>query len=380
MSTPFVVAAGGTGGHLFPARALAGELARRGHCVALATDVRAAAYAAEDLGVDRHIVRSATPSGRGTFGALAAGAVIATGTLQARRLLRRLGARVVVGFGGYPSLPTLLAASHAGAHVVLHEQNAVLGRVNRLMLRRAQVLALSFDETSGYAPRPGLDVAVTGNPVRPAVLAEREAPYRPPEADAALRLLVFGGSQGARLFGQVVPAALARLPETLRGRIAVVQQARPEDESEVARAYGELGVAAEVRTFFDDLPRRIGAAHLVIARSGAGSVSELAAIGRPALLVPYAHAMDDHQVANARALTTGGGGVLLVEERFTPEELAARIDSLARRPDVLARMAERARAVGRPDAVTALADLVEPLANGGFGGHGGEDEARRAAA
>jgi UDP-N-acetylglucosamine--N-acetylmuramyl-(pentapeptide) pyrophosphoryl-undecaprenol N-acetylglucosamine transferase len=381
LSAPFVVAAGGTGGHLFPARALAGELARRGHGVALAADARAAAYAAEDIGVPCHIVRSATPSGRGAFGTLAAGATIASGTLQARRLLRRLGARVVIGFGGYPSLPTLLAARGVGARVVLHEQNAVLGRVNRLMLRRAEVLALSFEETSGFAPRPGLSVVTTGNPVRPEVLAERDRPFAPPQDDAPLRLLVFGGSQGARLFGQVVPAALGRLAETLRRRLRVVQQVRPEDESRVAGVYRELGIEAEVRTFYDELPQRIARAHLVIARAGAGSVSELAVIGRPALLVPYAHAMDDHQVANARALTTGGGAVLLVEERFTPDELAARIDSLARRPDVLERMAARARAVGRPEAVSALADLVEPLANGGrAGGYGVAREPRRAAA
>ena len=323
-------------------------------------------------------MRSATPSGRGALGTLAAGATIASGALQARRLLRRLEARVVIGFGGYPSLPTLLAAPGMGTRIVLHEQNAVLGRVNRMMLRKAHVLALSFAETAGVTARPDLAVVTTGNPVRPAVLAERANAYRAPDADGPLNLLVFGGSQGARLFGRVLPAALRRLDEGLRHRLSVVQQARPEDEGQVAAAYRELGIEAEVRTFFDDLPRRIAQAHLVIARAGAGSVSELAAIGRPSLLVPYAHAMDDHQMANARALTTGGGAALLVEERFTPEELSARIESLALRPDVLARMAERARGVGRPDAVAALADLVEPLVNGNDAG--GTGEPRKAAA
>jgi UDP-N-acetylglucosamine--N-acetylmuramyl-(pentapeptide) pyrophosphoryl-undecaprenol N-acetylglucosamine transferase len=376
MSATFVVAAGGTGGHLFPAEALAGELARRGHRVALVSDARAGAYSA-DGGIERHVVRSATPSGRGALGTLAAGAAIASGTLQARRLLRRLETRVVIGFGGYPSLPTLLAAPSVGARVMLHEQNAVLGRVNRFMLRKAQVLALSFDETAGFAPRSGLAVVTTGNPVRPAVLAARGHAYAAPSASGEFRLLVFGGSQGARLFGQVVPAALGRLPEGLRRRLAVVQQARPEDEAEVTAGYRQHGIAALVAPFFDDLPRRIAEAHLVISRAGAGSVSELAAIGRPALLVPFAHAMDDHQTANARALTTGGGAVLLVEERFTPDEVAARLLSLGQRPDVLERMAARARAVGRPDAVSALADLVEPLANGHRAGAG--EGSRRAA-
>lgn len=377
MSAAVVIAAGGTGGHLFPARAVAAELARRGRRVVLATDERAAAYLADDRTLERHVIRSATPSGRGPLGKLAAGASIATGALQARRLLRRLRARVVVGFGGYPSLPTLLAAPGMGARVILHEQNAVLGRVNRIMIRKADVLALSFADTALIQAGPALRVVTTGNPVRAEVAAARARLYAPPAPDGPFRLLVFGGSQGARLFAELVPAAVRRLPEALRRRLEVVQQARPEDGEGVVRAYRELEVAAEVRGFFDDLPRRIAAAHLVLARAGAGTVAELATVGRPALLVPYAHAMDDHQAANARALAADGGAAVLAEDKVSADELAARLESLARRPDVLARMAARARALGRPDAAAALADLIEPLANGDHAG--GDGDTRRAA-
>jgi len=378
MSGAIVIAAGGTGGHLFPAQALAAELVRRGRRVALLTDPRAAAYESGADAIERHVVRSATPSGRSAFGKLAAGASIATGALQARRLLRRLGTRVVVGFGGYPSLPTLLAAPGMGASVVLHEQNAVLGRVNRMMLGKAKLLALSFEETDLGRAAPGLRIVATGNPVRAEVLAQRAHDYAPPQGGEPFRLLVFGGSQGARLFAAVVPTAIRRLPEALRRRLQVIQQARPEDGDAVVRDYRALDVSAEVRSFFDEMPRLMGAAHLVISRAGAGTVAELAAVGRPALLVPYARAMDDHQSANARALANGGGAAVLAEARFTAEELAARLESLLQRPDVLARMAERARALGRPEAAAALADLVEALANGGHSD--GSLQTRRAAA
>lgn len=378
MSGTIVIATGGTGGHLFPARALATELLSRGRRVALVTDSRAEAFTAGPGAFDHHIVRSATPSGRSALGKLAAGASIASGALQARRLLRRLDAGVAVGFGGYPSLPTLLAAPGMGARVALHEQNAVLGRVNRLMLRKADLLALSFEDTELVRPSSGLRIVTTGNPVRAEILAERDKAYALPRGDEALRLLVFGGSQGARLFAAVVPAAVRRLPEALRRRLRVVQQARPEDGDAVVHEYRAMAVAAEVRSFFDELPRLLGSAHLVVSRAGAGTVAEVAAVGRPALLVPYRHAMDDHQTANARALATGGGAAVLSEDKFNAEELAARLQSLLQRPDVLARMAERARGIGRPDAAHRLADLVEALANGGRAG--GDAPARRAAA
>jgi UDP-N-acetylglucosamine--N-acetylmuramyl-(pentapeptide) pyrophosphoryl-undecaprenol N-acetylglucosamine transferase len=365
MTGAIVLAAGGTGGHLFPAQALARELGRRGHGIAVFTDRRGAAYADSFEAAEVVSITSATPSGRGPIGKLAAVVMIGVGALQARRALRRVKARVVVGFGGYPSLPTLLAAPGMKARIVLHEQNAFLGRVNRLMVAKAQALALSFEKTAGFRAGPKLRVVTTGNPVRDQMRALARRGYQAPAATDAFRLLVFGGSQGARRFGEVVPAAVRQLSDELRGRLQVVQQCRAEDGDEIAAAYHELGIEADVRSFFDELPRLLGQAHLVVARAGAGTVSELAVAGRPALLTPYPFATDDHQTANAEVLAGAGGAVLLPEGKLTPEELAARIESLARRPDVLARMAERATDIGRPDAAERLADLVVALANSG---------------
>ena len=378
MSMAIAIGAGGTGGHLFPAQALARELVARGHRVTLLTDARGAAYDAPSGAIDILTVRSATPSGRGVFGKLGAGMAIAAGCLQARRMLRRLGAEIVVGFGGYPSLPTVLAAPGMGARVVLHEQNAVLGRVNRLLLPKADAVALSFELASPPSGRPELKPVVTGNPVRAEVLAACGVPYAAAGPEGVFRLLVFGGSQGARLSGDVVPRAIGQLSSEFKARLEITQQCRSEDGDAVRAAYRELGLKADVREFFPELPELLGNTHLVIARSGAGTVSELAAVGRPALLTPYAFAMDDHQTANAKALSNGGGAVLLPEDRFSAEELGARLESLARRPDVLSRMAQRAAEVGRPDAVARLADRVLDWANGNRGG--GVASGRRAAA
>ena len=372
MSRPIVIAAGGTGGHLFPARALAGVLARAGRATALVTDVRGATWAADfaEAGTSVHVIRAASPTGRGPFGALLAGVQIAIGALQARRLLRRLRAPVVVGFGGYPSLPTALAARGAGAAVVLHEQNAVLGRVNRLLQGRARALALSFEKTLGVVDVATRRLIVTGNPVRAEFAEIGEAGYRPPEPDGSLELLVFGGSQGARRFAEVVPEALARLDDETRGRLNLVQQARTEDEEPLRARYRELGIRAEVRGFFDDMGARIAAAHLVVARAGAGTLAELTVAGRPAILVPYPHATDDHQSYNAAAMAEAGGAVVYNDGEISAEELAARIESLGRRPDVLARMAERSRSLGRDEAADTLASVVRDLAPAADGNGG----------
>ena len=362
MSGPIVIAAGGTGGHLFPARALADALAAANRPSVLLTDVRGAAWAGDFAGAGVHVVRAATPSGRGAFGALLAGGEIAVGAFQARRLLRRLRPPVVVGFGGYPSLPAVLAARGAGARVVLHEQNAVLGRVNRLLQTRARALALSFERTSGVVEAPDRRLIVTGNPVRVDFARIGAAGYRPPASDDVVNLLVFGGSQGASRFAELVPAAIGRLDPENRARIEVVQQSRPEDEAALRRSYETLGVRAEVRAFLDDMGARFNRAHLVIARAGAGTVAELSVAGRPAILVPYPHATDDHQSLNAGAMAEAGGAVVYRDAEITAQELAARLQSLVRRPDVLARMAARGREIGRADAADALARLVLDLA------------------
>ena len=378
MTGPIVIAAGGTGGHLFPARALAGELARAGRATALFTDARGAAWARDFAGAEVHVVRAATPSGRGPFGALRAGGEIAVGAFQARRLLRRVRAPVVVGFGGYPSLPTVLAARGAGARVVLHEQNAVLGRVNRLLQSRATALALSFEATEGVIESGGRRLLVTGNPVREAIAAIRDAGYQPPEPDRTIRLLVFGGSQGARRFGEIVPRAIERLDPAVRGRLEVVQQSRGEDEEAVRADYERLGVPAIVRPFLDDMAMRLAEAHLVIGRAGATTCAELTLAGRPAILIPYPHHGDDQQARNAASLADAGAAVFYREAEFTAEELAARLESLFRRPEVLARMASRSHDAGRAHAAEALARLVLSIAPAN--GNRTPSDQRRAAA
>lgn len=357
MSRPLLLAAGGTGGHVFPAAALARELAARGREVALATDERGERYEEIFAGFPVHRVASATPTGRDLLGRGAAVASIARGVLQARRLFRRLRPAAAIGFGGYPSLPTMMAAL-GRMPTAIHEQNAVLGRVNRLVAPRAQAIALSFADTAGLDAQAKAKAVLTGNPVRPEVTAL--PPYEP--ATDEFRLLVFGGSQGARTMAEVAPAAVRLMPEALRSRLRVAQQARPEDEAEVRAAYAELGVAAEVAPFFADLPARLGAAHLAIARAGAGTVSELAAAGRPAILAPYAFATDDHQTRNARALADAGGAWTLPNGEFKPDRLAALLAELVAAPARLAEAAARARSVGAPDAARRLADLVESLA------------------
>lgn len=368
-----VLAAGGTGGHVFPAEALANELLARGHRLALITDRRGADYGGALGRIDRHLIRAGTLSGGGMAGKANGFLNIVAGVFQARALLPRLQPRAVVGFGGYPSLPTMLAATRLGTPVTMHEQNAVLGRVNRLLAGRAAAIALSFARTEKLSARDGLRATVTGNPVRPAILVQRDSPYPAPTEGGSLRLLVTGGSQGAAVFSKVVPEALARLEPGLRARLRVDQQCRPEDLDRVRAAYASLGIAADLAIFFADVAERLAAAHLVIARSGASTVAELAAVGRPALLVPYQFATDDHQTANARALSEAGGAWTIGQREFSAENLAARLRALLSTPHYLVEAAAAARRVGQPDAAVRLADLVERVS--GRNGHSAPQEA-----
>jgi UDP-N-acetylglucosamine--N-acetylmuramyl-(pentapeptide) pyrophosphoryl-undecaprenol N-acetylglucosamine transferase len=357
----FVLAAGGTGGHLFPAEALARELARQGGQVHLATDRRADAFAGKVPGVAICQVRA------GRFGGgplhLAYGvAEMALGIVQARRLLRRLIPDVVVGFGGYASVPTMLAASQLGIPTVIHEQNAVLGRANRLLAPRASRIATGFAETTGLRAADRSRIAHTGNPVRPAILAVAATAYAPPAPGEPLELLILGGSQGARIFSDLVPPALAALAQEIRSALRVSQQARPEDRDRVVGDLQAAGVAAEVETFFNDVPARLARAHLVICRSGASTISELAATGRPALLVPYPHAMDDHQAANARAFAAAGAGWMMPQSSLTAPVLTERLTELLRDGAALSQAAAQARGFGRDDAAERLAALAIGLA------------------
>ena len=360
---PVVLAAGGTGGHMFPAEALARELLARGNRVVLVTDRRGKAFGDALPEVEVHRIR-ASSFGSGVMGKLRGAVELGLGALQARRLIAALRPSVVVGFGGYPSVPTVLMAQRAGVPTVLHEQNAVLGRANRMLASGAARIATSFATVSAVKPADRTKLVTTGNPVRPAVTAVRDLPYPTLEPGGELRLLVVGGSQGARIFSEIVPEALALLPAMLRERIRLAQQCRPEDLEAAKAAFARAGVDAELSSFFRDVPDRLAACHLAICRSGASTVAELAAAGRPAVLVPYPFAMDDHQTANAQAVADAGGAWLMPQPAFTPKALADRLEALLDLPATLAKAAEAARARGAADAASLLADIVTDLAPG----------------
>jgi len=353
-----LLAAGGTGGHLFPAEALAEALTARGLAVELATDERAERYGGRFPARQIHIVPSATLRGRGIVALGRTGAVLGFGLLRAYALLARVRPAAVVGFGGYPTLPPVLAATLRRIPTIIHEQNAVMGRANKLLAPRVSRIALTFAGVLDQAPGLAAKAVRTGNPVRPAVAAAASMPYPSLQADGLFRLLIFGGSQGARVMSEVVPAAIERLDPALRSRLLLAQQARSEDLRQVREAYARVNISAEVAPFFPDLPARIAAAHLVVARSGASTVAELAAIGRPAILVPLPHALDQDQHANAGVLERSGGAIRLRQDDFTPERLAAELAALAAEPQRLGAMAEGAKSAGAIDAAERLADLV----------------------
>jgi UDP-N-acetylglucosamine--N-acetylmuramyl-(pentapeptide) pyrophosphoryl-undecaprenol N-acetylglucosamine transferase len=351
--------AGGTGGHVFPAEALASVLLDRGYRLALVTDRRGAAYGGTLGSLDTYRIAAGGIAGRGPVAKAKGVLELGLGVLQARGLLRRIRPAVLVGFGGYASVPGMVAAQWAGIPTVIHEQNAVLGRANRLLAAKVAKIATSFEQVSHVEPRLAAKLVHTGMPVRAAVAALRGAPY--PALDGAIQILVLGGSQGARVLSDVVPAALARLPEALRSRIQVAQQCRPEDLQAVRAAYEGTGIAAILESFFADVPDRLAAAHLVIARAGASTVAELTTLGRPAILVPYPFAIDDHQTANAHAVEDGGGAWLMGQDGFSAETLSSRLEALFGGEGVLERTAQCAARAGRADAAAALADLVTSL-------------------
>ncbi len=362
MNTPFIVlAAGGTGGHVFPAEALASTLLERGWRLALVTDRRGQAYGGTLGRLETFRIAAGGIAGRGLAAKVKSTLELGLGLIQARGLLAKAAPDAVIGFGGYAALPTMAAATFLGLRTAIHEQNAVLGRANRLLASRVDRIATSYAAVAHLDDSLRPKVVHTGMPVRPAVAARRETPYPDLDGTGPIRLLVLGGSQGARVLSEVVPAALARLPEDLRSRVEVSQQCRPEDLERVRAAYAGTGIAATLDSFFADVPERMAACHLAIARSGASTVAELTALGRPAILVPYPHAIDDHQTANARAVDEAGGAWLMPQPSFTADALAARVQSLFTQPGTLARAAGCARAAGRPDAAALLADLAAAL-------------------
>ncbi|MEM8826026.1 MAG: undecaprenyldiphospho-muramoylpentapeptide beta-N-acetylglucosaminyltransferase [Pseudomonadota bacterium] len=360
MSAKFIVAAGGTGGHMVPAHAVARALEQRGHEVALITDARGAKIPGLFEGNDRDVIEAAT-IGANPLKWPGAMLKIAKGRRQAAAILARKHVAAVVGFGGYPVLPAMLEATKANVLTLIHEQNAVLGRVNRLLQKNVDGIATSFAATARLEQDD--KARLTGNPVRADVVALAETPFPAFDEDLPLRILVLGGSLGASILSEVVPHGLASLPMPLKQRLQVVQQVREEDMDAVATLYRDAQIPADLATYMQDVPAALARAHLFIGRAGASTVAELTAAGRPAILVPLPIATDDHQAANTRELAASGGGVMVRQEAFTPAALAAQIVAMVEQPETLANAAARAKTAGRPDAAERVADFAEELAH-----------------
>ena len=357
-----MLAAGGTGGHLFPAFALAEELLRRGVAVDLITDMRGDRYGSGFPARNVYQVAAATLASRSAMAAASTAIALARGTKAAHKILGQVQPSVVIGFGGYPTFPPLVAAKLRGIATAVHEQNAVLGRANRMLAKRVTAIATSFERTKFLDGDLVQKSQFTGNPVRQSVITASTKPYVVPSSGDAMRLLVFGGSQGARYFSDTVPPALSRLPADMKRRVVVTQQTREEDLGRVSSAYAENGIAAEIAPFFKDLPDRMAAAHLILGRAGASTVAELTVIGRPSILVPLPHSLDNDQLNNAQRLSEAGGGWCIEQKDLSADRLAAELQRLIAAPDSLAAAAANAKKAGRPDAVIRLADFVQSLA------------------
>ncbi|HVY12668.1 MAG TPA: undecaprenyldiphospho-muramoylpentapeptide beta-N-acetylglucosaminyltransferase [Alphaproteobacteria bacterium] len=356
-SSLVILAAGGTGGHIFPAEALARELMLRRVSTCLFTDPRGGRFSAELRDVP--VVRIPAASlGRSFFKKARGALMMMAGTVMAYFKLKAMKPALVVGFGGYPSVPTVFAAHRLGIPILLHEQNAVLGRANKVLAPLARRVGASFPHVAGLESVSPGKVSLVGTPVRPAICALHDKPYPPISDDAPLRLLVVGGSLGAKVFADAVPKAIKLLPESLRKRLLISQQCRADDLEAVRRAYDTQGIQAELASFFSDMPERLASCHLAICRSGASTVAELCAAGRPAILVPYPHALADEQKANAQSMAEAGAGWLIPENALTPEALAVRLESLFTRAGVLAKAAEAAKGLARLQAAQDLADLA----------------------
>lgn len=355
-----LLAAGGTGGHVFPAEALAYKLKERGYSVHLVTDSRAERYAGKFPADEVHVVPSATIASKNPVAVMRSLWTLWSGMRAAKALITRLKPVVVVGFGGYPTVPPLLAATRLGVPAMIHEQNAVMGRANKALASRVQAIA------GGFLPEGGGQFAektvATGNPVRPAIIEAAQTPYTPSHSGEPFNLVVFGGSQGAQYFSKAMPTAISLLDDDLRARLRITQQVRPEDMEMVGGCVAQLKMGADIAPFFTDMAERLAKAHLVICRSGASTVSEISVIGRPAILVPYPHALDHDQAANAAALAATGGAKVIVQAELSSEKIASILTHVMNDPEKLARMAAAAKQAGKPDAANLLADMVEAIA------------------
>jgi len=359
VSRHYVLAAGGTGGHLIPAFALSAELERRGHHVALITDERGADIPGKPASLTAHVLPAGRIQGKNPLSWVSGTRAIMEGRRMALRLFDSFEPAAVVGFGGYPAFPALLAATSAEIPTVIHEQNAVLGRVNRLLARKVNAIATSCAQVDRLADKHAEKVTLVGNPVRSEVLALRDKPFPAFTPDSLLRILVTGGSQGARVLSEIVPDGLAMLPPALRSRLQVIQQCRPEDIDAVRARYAGHDIPAELATYFENMAERLADAHLFIGRAGASTIAELTAVGRPAILVPLPIATDDHQAANVREIVEAGGARSIRQDNFTATELAKQIQAMAQKPETLGNAAHSAWNCGYPKAASDLADLVE---------------------
>ncbi|NKB20202.1 MAG: undecaprenyldiphospho-muramoylpentapeptide beta-N-acetylglucosaminyltransferase [Alphaproteobacteria bacterium] len=358
LKQPIVLAAGGTGGHVYPALALAEVLGSRNWPIAFVTDNRGTAFGEPRSGTEIHHIKAASLGG-GACSKLKGLTQLGVGLLQARAILKRLNPAASVGFGGYPSVPTMCAATQIGTPTIIHEQNAVLGRANRLLAPRVGTIATSFDQVSGVPPQASQKAVLTGNPVRTAISQIGETPYPTLTESDQLNLLIFGGSQGARVLSEVIPRALASLSHDEKSRLHITQQCRAEDLEDVKAAYEQAGISATLATFFDDMPERLTKAHLVIARAGASTISELMAAGRPAILIPYPHATDDHQTANASRVAAAGASWCVPEPTFTTDFVAGELHRFLQQPQTLVEAAAKTKRLRKADAAERLADAVE---------------------
>ncbi|MEQ8824928.1 MAG: undecaprenyldiphospho-muramoylpentapeptide beta-N-acetylglucosaminyltransferase [Filomicrobium sp.] len=357
-----LLAAGGTAGHLFPAYALAEELGRRGYVVDLATDMRGDRYGTGFPARTVHQIPSATLAEKSPVAVAKTVWTLSRGVAAAASLLGKIRPSVVVGFGGYPTFPPLLAAKFRGIKTALHEQNAVLGRANRMLAARVDAVATSFEKVKYLEGSLVEKARFTGNPVRDVVHDCAMRPYWSPGAADEIRLLVFGGSQGARFFSDVVPPALTMLSDDIRDRLYVVQQAREEDVERVESTYQSAGISADVAPFFANLPEIMASSQLVIGRAGASTIAELTVIGRPSILVPLPHALDNDQLQNAARLAESGGAWCIEQSDLSSERFAMELQRLFTSPQLLLDVAQAAKQVGKPDAVMRLADLIGELA------------------
>ncbi len=358
-----LISAGGTGGHMFPAEALARDLIGRGYRVALATDVRGKKYTPFADGVPVHVLSCGSLK-PGVFSKVKTIFSLGLGCLQARKLIDRLKPAVVIGFGGYPSFPSVQAAQKKNVATIIHEQNAILGKANAYLAPKADRIALSWPNVAGINESDAVRSVVVGNPVRPDIAELFNKPYPALEQDGPLRIFVMGGSQGASIFSEVLPAMVKNLSTAHKARLEIVQQCREDDLAQVEKEYLEAGIKAELKSFFDDVPTQLQKAHLVISRSGAGTVAEVTTAGRPAIFVPYPHHKDQQQKRNADTVFDAGGAWVMTQEGFTVDALLARIETFLQNPEALFNAAENARSCGKPDAARKLGNLVTAMASG----------------